>query len=165
MILSDAAPEGGVTVALSSSNPAVATVPVSVTVPAGDTGANFTVSTSVVAASTSVTISGTYSGVTRSAVLTVVPAAALSSLSLSSTATGGTSLAGELMLNATAPAGGAGGTLSRNHPPGAPGPARVTVTAGAMGPPFTGVPQGRPPPPAPADSGAHGGCTQSTRPT
>src|SRR2546425_10421113 len=131
MILSDAAPEGGVTVALSSSNPAVATVPVSVTVPAGDTGANFTVSTSVVAASTSVTISGTYSGVTRSAVLTVVPAATLSSLSLSSTATGGTSLAGELMLNATAPAGGAEVTPSTHNPAGAPGPGSGTGAARA----------------------------------
>ncbi|OLE39796.1 MAG: hypothetical protein AUG00_00715 [Candidatus Rokubacteria bacterium 13_1_20CM_2_70_7] len=137
VILSDAAPEGGVTVALSSSNPAVATVPVSVTVPAGDTGANFTVSTSVVAASTSVTISGTYSGVTRSAVLTVVPAAALSSLSLSSTATGGTSLAGELMLNATAPAGGAVVTLSSSNPAVAAVPASVTVPAGATSATFT----------------------------
>src|SRR5467141_1801689 len=72
--LSRAAPAGGATVALSSSNTAAATVPPSVTVAAGATTATFTVSTSAVAASTTVTISGTYSGATRSASLTVTPA-------------------------------------------------------------------------------------------
>src|SRR3989441_1086969 len=161
VILSDAAPEGGVTVALSSSNPAVATVPVSVAVQAGYTGANFTVSTSVVATSTSVTISGTYSGVTRSAVLTVVPAAALSSLSLSSTATGGTSLAGELMLNATAPAGGAVVTLSSRHPAVAAVPASVTVAAGTMAQLFTVSTSVVATSTAVTISGAYGGVTKS----
>src|SRR4029077_8007503 len=58
--LSGPAPTGGAQVALSSSNTAVATVPSSVTVPAGTTSASFTVSTIAVAASTTVAISASY---------------------------------------------------------------------------------------------------------
>jgi photosystem II stability/assembly factor-like uncharacterized protein len=55
--LSAAAPVGGAIIALSSSNPAVATVPATVTVPAGATRATFTVSTGSVTAPTAVEIS------------------------------------------------------------------------------------------------------------
>ena len=48
-----------------------ATVPPSVTVAAGATSASFTVSTQAVPADTTLAISGTYGGVTRSAQLTV----------------------------------------------------------------------------------------------
>jgi hypothetical protein len=58
---------------LSSSNPAVATVPASVTVAAGATSATFPVTTSAVASSTSVTITGSAGGASRSATLTVTP--------------------------------------------------------------------------------------------
>jgi hypothetical protein len=54
----------------------VATVPTSATVTAGATSANFTVTTQTVTASTPVTLSATYSGVTQSATLTVNPQAA-----------------------------------------------------------------------------------------
>src|SRR6267142_3354546 len=72
--LSGPAPAGGAQVALSSSNAAAASVPSSVTVAAGATSAIFTVSTTAVASQTAVTISATYSGVTKSASLTVKPA-------------------------------------------------------------------------------------------
>ncbi len=75
--LSGAAPPGGAVVNLSSSNTTVATVPPSVTVLAGATSATFTVTTSAVAAPTSVTISATY-GSTQTATLTVLPSAVLS---------------------------------------------------------------------------------------
>jgi photosystem II stability/assembly factor-like uncharacterized protein len=131
--LSAAAPAGGAVVELSSSNPAVATIPATVTVPAGDTGAYFTVSTSAVAASTAVTISGAYGGVTRSAVLTVVPTLTLSSVSLDPTSvTGGTTSTGMVTLNAAAPAGGATVTLSSSNTAVASVPASVTVAAGGM---------------------------------
>ena len=52
-----------------------ATVPATVTVPAGATSANFTVTTKTVTATTSVVISATGGGVTRSATLTVNRAA------------------------------------------------------------------------------------------
>jgi len=70
--LSGPAPAGGVQVTLSSDNTAAARVPSSVIVPAGATSASFTVNTSVVLLSTSATISASYNGTTRKAVLAVV---------------------------------------------------------------------------------------------
>jgi hypothetical protein len=67
----DIAP-GAATVTLSSSNPAVASVPASVTV-RGSTVGGFPVTTSSVAATTTVTISASFAGVTKTATLTVTP--------------------------------------------------------------------------------------------
>jgi len=69
--LTAAAPSGGAVVALSSGNTSVATVPSSITVPAGNTSANFTVSTQRVFSNTNVVISATYAGTTKNATLTV----------------------------------------------------------------------------------------------
>jgi hypothetical protein len=71
--LSSAAPSGGAVVMLASSNGAVASVPPSVTVAAGATSASFTVTTTPVSVSTTVNISATYAGLTRTAALTVAP--------------------------------------------------------------------------------------------
>jgi len=68
--LKSAAPAGGAVVELFSSNTSAATVPVSVTVPAGATSAAFSVSTAVVSADASVPISGLLY-LTASTVLTV----------------------------------------------------------------------------------------------
>ena len=73
VVLSTGAAQGGAAVSLSSSHPAVASVPSSVTVLAGNMGASFSVATSTVSASTTVTITGTYNGTTRTATLTVTP--------------------------------------------------------------------------------------------
>src|SRR5947209_4767782 len=72
--LSGPAPSGGAVVSLSSSNTGVASVPSSVTVPAGATSASFTVTTTAVSTSISVTISAAYGGATQTATLTVNPA-------------------------------------------------------------------------------------------
>src|SRR6266704_179312 len=72
--LSGPAPSGGAVIALSSSNASVASVPASVTVPAGANSASFTVTTTAVSTSTSVTISASYGGTTLRASLTVNPA-------------------------------------------------------------------------------------------
>jgi hypothetical protein len=64
------APAGGAQVALSSNNSA-ASVPSSVTIPAGATTGSFTVSTSAVLFSTSATISAAYNNTTRSATLSI----------------------------------------------------------------------------------------------
>ncbi len=72
--LVSAAPPGGSTVGLSSNN-AAAAVPGSVTIPAGETFAAFPVATSQVAQSTPVTLTASYTGVTRTASLTVIPPA------------------------------------------------------------------------------------------
>jgi len=69
--LSGPAPSGGAQVRLSSSNNGVASVPSSVTVPAGSTKASFTVNTSIVLFSTNVTITASYSGATKQANLAV----------------------------------------------------------------------------------------------
>ena len=73
VILSAPAPVGGATVTLSSSNPAVATVPANVVVSSGATSAPFTVSTGSVNFVTAVTISGTYNSTIQNGTLTVVP--------------------------------------------------------------------------------------------
>ena len=134
--LSAPAPVGGKAISLSSSNPAVATVPATVTVPAGATWANFTVFTSSVTASTAVTISAD----NYWAMLTVTPApaATLSSVSLNpvSVTSGSTSI-GTVTLSAAAPAGGAVVTLSSSDATVATVPASVTVPAGATSATFT----------------------------
>ena len=71
--LTSAAPPGGRVVSLSSANPAVATVPASVTVPANATSATFPVTTSVVASTTTVILTGSAGGLNRNATLTVTP--------------------------------------------------------------------------------------------
>ena len=71
--LSSAAPVGGVSVAISTTNATVTTVPQNVTVNQGQTSASFEIKTKLVASPTSVTISATYSGTTKTAPLTVNP--------------------------------------------------------------------------------------------
>jgi hypothetical protein len=142
LTLSGPAPAGGAQVTLSSSDTAAARVPASVTVAAGATSATFTVNTSAVAASTTVTISAAYSGVIKSASLTVTPAPpappTLSSLTLSpSSVTGGNSSTGTITLSGPAPTGGAQVTLSSNNTAAARVPASVTVAAGATSASFT----------------------------
>ena len=70
--LSSPARGGGAVVSLTSSD-ATATVPSSVTVPAGAASATFRVRTSAVAASTQVTLSASYGGRTQTASVTVLP--------------------------------------------------------------------------------------------
>jgi subtilisin family serine protease len=72
--LSGPAPNGGALVSLSSSNPAVVTVPASVAIPFGKTSASFTANTSIVTAPTKVTVEASYAGVKQtSPPLTVLP--------------------------------------------------------------------------------------------
>src|SRR5215210_7456834 len=135
--LTSAAPSGGAVVTLSSSNTSAATVPASVTVPAGALSATFTVSTASVTASTSLTISGTYGGATRSATLTVTPPpappppASLWTVAVNpASVTGGASSQGTVTLTSPAPAGGFAVSLSSGNaaatvPPG------VSVAEGA----------------------------------
>ena len=71
--LSGPAPRDGVLITLSSSNTMVASVPDTVTIPAGATTATFIVNTISVPESTSVTFSASYQGMTRMVNLTVSP--------------------------------------------------------------------------------------------
>ncbi|MBV9928209.1 MAG: VCBS repeat-containing protein [Acidobacteria bacterium] len=75
-------PAQSATVVNLSSSSAVASVPASVTVPAGASSAAFAVATTSVASSTSVTINAVSGSVTRTALLTVNPAAAADTVSV-----------------------------------------------------------------------------------
>jgi len=135
--LSSAAPSGGAVVSLSSSDPSVASVPPSVTVPAGATSATFTVATAPVAASASVTITATSSGTTETASLTVVPPT-LASLSMApASLTGGSSSVGTVVVSGPAPSGGMVVSLSSSDSSVAAVPSSVTVPAGASSVTFT----------------------------
>ena len=65
------APPGGVVITLGSSDPNVASVPATVTIPEGQWMANFTITTVAPEFDEDVTISATYGSMTKTAVLTV----------------------------------------------------------------------------------------------
>ncbi|MCL6535801.1 MAG: S8 family peptidase [Armatimonadetes bacterium] len=134
------APSGGFVVNLSSSNTNIATVPSTVTVPAGATSANFTVSTRAVSSATSVTITASAGSVSRTATLTVNPSSSnvtLQSLTISPTSVwGGRSATGTVTLSGPAPAGGVVVQL-RSSSSRASVPSTVTVPAGATSARFT----------------------------
>ncbi len=142
--LTAAAPAGGALVTLSSSSPAVASLPASIPVAAGAISTSFSVSTSAVGASTGVTLTGTYSGSSRTTTLTVAPLplpppppASLNSLALNpASVTGGAKSQGTVTLTSSAPSGGAVVSLSSNAA-AASVPASVTVPAGATSATFT----------------------------
>lgn len=142
--LSASAPAGGQNVALASSNGAVASVPASATVPGGSTSTTFTVVTTSVTQTTSVTISATAGGMSRSAVLTVTPAASSSptptGLTLSpDTVVEGSNSTGTVTLSGAAPTGGVTVSLTSGNATAASVPAGVTVPAGATAASFTVV--------------------------
>lgn len=120
-------------VQVTSSNPAVASVPEFATINASTTLGRFNITTGSVTAPTDVTISVTGRGVTRSATLTVSPSLpALTGLSVNpSSVTGGTPSTGTVTLGSAAPAGGATVSLGSNQPGAASVPGTVTVPAGA----------------------------------
>jgi hypothetical protein len=127
--LSAVAPTGGAVVTLSSSSPA-ATVPVNVTVPAGNTSQSFVITTTSVAATA--TITATYSNASQAAtlVVTVVTVPMLQGLLLStSVSAGGLPIQGTITLTSPAPAGGLSVSLASNSAL-ARVPATVTVPLG-----------------------------------
>jgi hypothetical protein len=131
------APAGGLVVALSSSNTAVATVPQSGTIPAGASSANFPVSTSKSATTRTATITASGGGVTRSVVLTATgPTPATVTLNPASVS-GGTSSTGTVTLSRAAPAGGVVVSLSSTDTAVLSVPASVTVAAGSSSRSFT----------------------------
>jgi uncharacterized protein (TIGR03790 family) len=114
---------------LASNLTSVATVPASVTVPAGQTTASFPISTSFVASDSPLFITATAPGLTLSN--TLVPVAVLSGLLVNPTSvTGGATATGTVYLNVIAPAGGIVVGLATNNA-AASVPPTVTVPAGA----------------------------------
>ena len=129
--LSASAPAEGAIVTLSTHNTAVARPPLMVTVSPGSTTATFTVATSDVATSTSVTIVALLGGSYASATLTVSPPPpSVIAVSLSpARVEGGTSSTGSVTLDRAAPAGGSVVMLTSSDPV-ASVPASVAVVAG-----------------------------------
>jgi len=108
--LSIAAPPEGAVVSLLSSNLS-AVVPESVTVPPGQSSANFTIRTTSVSTSQTATLTASYAGSSRQATLTINPAVAdavtLESFTITpSIVTAGASATGSVRLSGAAPAGG-----------------------------------------------------------
>lgn len=134
--LTGPAPDGGSVVSLSSQSPA--TVPPTVTVPAGETSATFIVGTSPVSAKTSANVSATLSGVSKQALITIRPVG-VKSLGLSpSKITGGNNLVGVVTLEAPAGPGDVVVALSSTNASVAnPLTATITVPAGSTSAAFT----------------------------
>ena len=133
--IQNVAPAGGQVYTLSSSKPLVASVPASVTIPAGQSSASFTVTTFGVSVSTPIQFTVWSEGNGEHPVLWVDPPAAgaitPSSLTLNpASVVGGTASTGTVSLSAAAPSGGALVTLSSNST-AATVPASVSVAAGA----------------------------------
>jgi len=122
----------GVTVvSLSSSNPALAATPSTVTIPAGLRSANFTVNTTPVSTTTAVAITGSLNGTSQSANL-MVYAPGLVRITVSpATILGGKDTTGFVFLSDPAPPGGTKVTLSSSSA-NATLPASVTVPGGAV---------------------------------
>jgi len=128
--LNGAAPSGGAIVSLSSSNPSAATVPPSVTVPAGSSNAAFTITTNAVATNSQSSISASYGSSSKSATATVLPPS-VSSVTLNPTSVvGGNPSQGTVILNGAAPSSGAVIGLSSSNTSAATVPANVIVSAG-----------------------------------
>jgi hypothetical protein len=135
--LSGLAPVEGMAISLSSSDPSAAGVPATVTVPAGSASAAFTVTTYPVASSTFATITAVYSGVARTAMLTIT-LPAVKSLSVNPTSVLGRIISqGTVTLSGPAPAGGVAISLSSSVPSAAGVPALVTVPVGSTSATFT----------------------------
>src|SRR3954454_24921133 len=130
---------------LSSSNPAVASVPSEVTVTNATTG-NFTITVNQVTTPQTVTITATFAGQSKTATLTVnppgtAPAPNLSSLSFSpASVTAGTSSTGTVRLSSPAPPGGRSVSLSSPNA-AVTVPASVSVPSGQTSATFTATTQ------------------------
>lgn len=145
--LNRAAPAGGVTVLLTSSQPSALTVPTSVVVPQGAVSASFTATASPVSAPVTATVTATL-GESRNATVDVVPTVA-SSLSVNPPAvTAPETSIGTVTLSGVVPAGGSLVTLTSSDPAIAAVPPNVTVPEGSLSQTFTITTAAPPSPPA-----------------
>jgi hypothetical protein len=129
--LTAAAPSGGATININSSNPGVLPVPATVTMAGNIAWMQFQVQAGQVTAPTPVTLTASLNAGSASAQFTLQPPS-LKSLTISpSTISGGAQPQGIVMLNGQAPAGGAVVTLTSNSPSVSPPPS-VQVAAGSF---------------------------------
>jgi len=128
-------PQSGATViALSTPAPAsVATMPASVTVPAGATSASFTINTSPQTSQFNMNIFADLPGSPGQQALLIITAGGAAGVSAVSTSpvdlVGGKSATGTVRLSAAAPSGGASVTLTKGFSNGATGTVPITIPA------------------------------------
>jgi hypothetical protein len=109
--LSGPAPAGGVTVVLNNNKPAAASVPPTVTVPAGQQGATFPITANALSRAANVTITASLGGIVQTVTLNVntwIAGVALNPAAVP----GGASSTGTVTLNFPAPTGGLPITLA-----------------------------------------------------
>ncbi|MEQ1823086.1 MAG: hypothetical protein ABL949_11290 [Fimbriimonadaceae bacterium] len=131
------APTSGMPVALATSNVAYATVPASITVPAGANRANFPINTNVVTSNKVVTVTATAGGLVRSATFTVsLPF--LESITVNPTSVlGGTAVTGTALITNNALGTGARVLLNSSAPSAAAVPTSVLVLPGTRSQTFS----------------------------
>lgn len=130
VILNGPAPTGGFVITLSGDN-SVATIPATVTIPAGYSRLHFPIPTTVVTANQTVNVTATDpNGVVQTTSFTVVPLELAKFDVDPSTVRGGLNARGEVVLNDVAPTGGIVVTLSSSDP-SATVPATVTIPEGS----------------------------------
>jgi hypothetical protein len=133
-----AAPASGVSISFFSTNAAVLPAPATLTIPAGQTSAAFSIQTGGAALQTPTTVKiyASDGTVSKSAPLTITPIVNLSSVTLNSVE-GGFSTTGTIALSIPAQAGGAAVTLTSGNPALAAVPASVTLPLGTTSMSFT----------------------------
>lgn len=115
--LTGPAPAGGAQVSLTSSNPALAPLPASVTIPAGSSSTPITVSTGVVTAKTTVTFTATWNGSTATGQVVIDPIDTPISLVLSpSTTDGPNGSSGVITVANPAPSNGVAVDVTSSNP-------------------------------------------------
>jgi hypothetical protein len=135
--LTGLAPPGGVSVALTSANPAVATVPSSVVVTAGAQTATVAVTSVPVASDVPVVLTGSLNGLSKSNTITI-KAPTVSALALSPTSViGGATATATVTLSGNAPVNGVTVLLTSDQPAIAGVPGTVSVIAGAKNASYT----------------------------
>lgn len=135
--LATPAPNGGVQVQLNSDNPAVAPVPASVSIPAGQTSATVRVNTTAVANRATVNLTASLNGSHSSGTLAVNPPAPVSITISPSAVPGGRTATATVVLNANAPSGGLWLQVSNNNSSRVWTPASVYVRPGTRTVQFT----------------------------
>ncbi len=134
--LDQPAPTGGATFLLYSNN-AAAVVPTSVTIPAGQTSANFTITTAAVAANAKPTINARYDGLNLQTNFDLAAPLIQSVTAAPQVQYGGLTSTGTVTLTGPAPTGGKVVTLSSSNTARVTVPANVTVPAGQISANFT----------------------------
>jgi hypothetical protein len=130
-------PYSSLPIVLSSSNPAVVSVPGFTVIGEGATSATFLIATRPVTAATTVMLTATLGTASASATLMVLPSP-LAALGLNpSRPVGGDEATGTVTLDGPAPAGDAIISLSSDHPEVAEAPASVLIPAGQTNANFT----------------------------